>query len=85
MSIKCEHNDCFTCPYPDCISKLDPEERARKRGRKPLPPEERKKRRQSYNLAYRKKHKSELQAKYIERTEGIVKRRYKKKVAEAEA
>lgn len=17
--MKCEHNDCFTCPYPDCI------------------------------------------------------------------
>ena len=17
--MKCEHNDCFTCPYPDCV------------------------------------------------------------------
>ena len=83
--MKCEHNDCFTCPYPDCISQEDPEERARKRGRKPLSPEERKRRRQSYNLAYRTKHKAELKEKYLKRTEGIVKRRYKKKVAEAEA
>ena len=40
---KCTHNDCFTCPYEDCISSKDP---GKKRpGRKRLPPEVRKRHR----------------------------------------
>lgn len=23
----CEHSDCFTCPYPDCIVDMKPSER----------------------------------------------------------
>lgn len=27
---KCMHDDCFTCPYKDCISEIDPRERLEK-------------------------------------------------------
>lgn len=81
--MKCEHNDCFTCPYPDCIKNSEPIKR--KCGRKALSPEEKKRRKKIYNATYRKKHKAEEHEKYLKRTEGIVKRRYKKKVVEGEA
>lgn len=35
---KCMHDDCFTCPYPDCISNTEPVKH--KPGRKKLSPEE---------------------------------------------
>jgi hypothetical protein len=35
---KCMHNDCFTCPYPDCISNTDPQKH--KPGRKRKDPAE---------------------------------------------
>ena len=27
---RCMHDDCFTCPYKDCISEIDPRERLEK-------------------------------------------------------
>lgn len=75
--MKCGHDDCFTCPYPDCISDVHVGPYA-KRGRKPLPPEEKAKRRKAYNKAYTEKHKAERHALYMIRSEGKVKRRYKK-------
>ena len=45
--MKCEHNDCFTCPYPDCIVTnkqiaAQAKEHKRKPGRKKIDPEIRK-------------------------------------------
>ena len=50
---KCTHNDCFTCPYKDCISNKDPVRK--KRGRPCIPLEE------------KKRHKKERQRKYIDK------------------
>lgn len=77
--MKCTHNDCFTCPYEDCISDVEVEECRKKRGRKPLSLEEKKKRRKQYNAAYNKKHKKENHERYMRKSEGVVKKRYRKK------
>lgn len=52
----CEHNDCFTCPYPECIGKKDPGEK-KKPGRKKMNPEEVKKHRLAYQRKYYQEHK----------------------------
>lgn len=46
----CEHDDCFTCPYPDCISDKEPQKR--KAGRKKKDPEERKRRQRIAHKKY---------------------------------
>ena len=53
----CEHSDCFTCPYDDCISDIGPMEQRKKPGRKKLPPEELRKHRLAYNRKYNAEHK----------------------------
>ncbi len=63
----CGHDDCFTCPYKDCIIKetdirLDEIDNyeikiPRKCGRKPLDPEERRRRRNEYSKRYYEQHK----------------------------
>ena len=50
--MKCNHNDCFTCPYPDCI--VGTNDAAYK---DPAKLEEKKKRRQGYQKEYYKKRK----------------------------
>lgn len=70
----CTHNDCFTCPYPDCIVegrvKYQPK---KKRGRKKLSPEvlaqhrreyyeKNKEKYQEYYRKYYQEHKSEYRA-----------------------
>ena len=45
----CGHDNCFTCPYADCISDKEPQKR--KAGRKKKDPEERKRRQ---NIAHKK-------------------------------
>lgn len=84
--MKCKHDDCFTCPYPDCIvgsgmAYTDPVKleasRQKRCGRKPLSPEEKARRKQEYNRLYNQTHREELRKKYLEKTEGKVKRRYK--------
>ena len=75
--MKCEHNDCYTCPYEDCISDVEVEPARKKPGRKPLPPEEKKKRIAAYNKEYNRKHRAERHERYMKASEGIVKRRYK--------
>lgn len=77
--MKCEHDDCYTCPYKDCISDVEVEPERKKRGRKKLPPEEKARRRSIQNhLYYLKKADSRHEA-YMEKTEGKVKRRYRAK------
>lgn len=75
--MSCLHDDCFTCPYPDCISKTEPKKR--KCGRKKFPPEERMKRRRLRNKVYYEKHREERHEKYMQASEGKVKRRYRHK------
>lgn len=68
---RCTHDDCFTCPYDDCISDKEPVKR--KAGRKRLDPWEKKRRQrvaqknyheanrekiQKYRREYYQKHKS---------------------------
>lgn len=60
--MKCQFEDCFACPYDDCILS-DTAPTGAKRGRKPLPPEERKAHRRAYQREYYQKHKEELKAK----------------------
>ena len=59
--MKCEHTDCMTCPYPDCISTNNgPANQPKKKpGRKKLPPLEKKQRKQRYQHDYYEKHKKE--------------------------
>ena len=53
---------CDTCPYPDCIGTI-----RQKRGRKPLPPEERKHRRLERDREYKRIHRDEINRKNKER------------------
>lgn len=75
--MKCTHDDCFTCPYADCISQYGNTQS--KRGRKPLSAEEKAKRRKAYNKTYNKKHREQNHERYMRKTEGKVKRRYRHK------
>lgn len=52
----CEHNDCFTCPYPECIGEKAPGKK-KKPGRKKMDPEEVKKHRLAYQRKYYQEHK----------------------------
>ena len=60
----CEHDDCYTCPYPDCIASQESEvnKQKKKRGRKPMDPELKKKKKQAYRKEYYKKNKERLNA-----------------------
>lgn len=57
---KCKHDDCFTCPYADCIS--DRKAEPKKRGRKKLDPEELRQRRNARARHYHETHKEEHRA-----------------------
>ncbi len=52
--MKCTHDNCMTCPYPDCISSEGPAGEKRKPGRKKIDPivkkENERRRRQDYYL-----------------------------------
>ena len=50
----CTHEDCFSCPYPDCVVNDEKERKAppKKRGRKPMDPEEKRKKRSAYGKKY---------------------------------
>ena len=58
---KCNHDNCFTCPYPDCIVDGEIKKNRVKRRRK-LPAEEAKRRRAENNKRYYEKNR----AKYSE-------------------
>lgn len=80
--MKCEHNDCFTCPYDDCISNVEVEPDRKKPGRKKLTPEEKAQRKEAEKI---KRHERWLRDRercheiYIQKTEGKVKKRYRVK------
>lgn len=71
--MKCEHNDCSTCPYDDCISNVEVEPERKKKGRKKLPEEERLRRIQLRNHAYYESH--------IEKWQDLYEKRVQKKMA----
>ena len=75
--MKCTHDDCFTCPFEDCISQYG--NTRSKRGRKSLSVEEKAKRRRAYNKTYNKKHREQNHERYMRKSEGKVKRRYRHK------
>ena len=54
----CMHDDCFTCPYPDCISSRDP--KSKKGGRKTVSEEEKQRRRRASWDRYHDRHKEEI-------------------------
>ena len=58
----CTHEDCFSCPYPDCVVNDEKERKAppKKRGRKPMDPEEKRKKRSAYGKKYYAEHKDHL-------------------------
>ena len=77
--MNCEHNDCFTCPYKDCIIITKADE-TKKRGRKKLPPEEIKRRRKVRSMEYYYSHQDYWHDRYIAKTKNIVAERYKSKL-----
>lgn len=58
--MRCTHDDCFTCPYPDCVMDSTPRGSARKRSK--LSPTERKIRKSIANKKYYEKNQSRFQA-----------------------
>lgn len=75
----CTHNDCFTCPYGDCISNKEPEKPKAKKGRKKMPPEEKSQRKKLKCKEYYEQHKEKYREYYLAKTEGKVKHRYRSK------
>ena len=55
--MKCKHTDCFTCPYPECISEAGPAKNDVKR--KKLDPQVRKQRARDYQKQYYLAHREE--------------------------
>lgn len=58
--LKCTHNDCYTCPYADCISDRAP--KSAKRSRRKLSPEELKRHKAESWKKYYNKKRDEIQA-----------------------
>ena len=58
---KCTHNDCFTCPYPECfVNGRVEQDQKLKRGRKRLPLEVKK----QHQREYEERHKEERREYY---------------------
>lgn len=82
--MKCEHDDCFTCPYPDCISKKGNIDNTKKRkpGRKKLPPEVKRQNRIRQSQDYYNNHKEQrkiYQHDYYAKNQEEIKQRQKEK------
>lgn len=61
--MKCEHDNCLTCPYPDCISEKGPINTPRKKpGRKKIDPEVKKQNARRYQRQYYEEHTEECNA-----------------------
>lgn len=78
--MKCEHNNCLTCPYPDCISDVEVEPERKKRGRKKLSPEEKKRRKRVRSMEAYYKNPGYWHDRYVAKTQGTVSERYKSKL-----
>lgn len=73
IEMVCEHDNCFTCPYPDCISDTEPMASGKgKPGRKKMNPEEVRQHRLEYQRRYNQEHKEKIYAqKKAEKRRGI--------------
>lgn len=58
----CQHTDCFTCPYKDCISNKPPVKG--KKGRKKMDPELRAKHKKAWQQEYYKRNKEKQKEYY---------------------
>jgi hypothetical protein len=60
----CEHDDCFTCPYKDCIKNTEPkvDKVKKKPGRKKKNPEEVRQHRLEWQRKYNAEHKDKIYA-----------------------
>lgn len=76
--MKCNHDNCFTCPYPDCISNVEVEPERKKKGRKKLPPEEKARRKRIARHERYLRERDKCHELYMIRSEGKVTKRYKK-------
>lgn len=79
--MKCTHNNCFTCPYKDCISNVEIDPERKKPGRKRLTPEQREQRKAAEKIARHERwlrERDKCHELYMKRSEGKVTRRYKK-------
>lgn len=79
--MKCAHNNCFTCPYKDCISNVEVDPERKKPGRKRLTPEQREQRKAAEKIARHERwlrERDKCHELYMIRSEGKVTRRYKK-------
>ena len=78
--MKCEHNNCETCPYPDCISDVEVEPERKKKGRKKLSREEKLRRKRIRSIQDYYKNQDYWHKRYVEKTKGTVNSRYKSKL-----
>ena len=58
--MSCQHNDCFTCPYKDCISEKDNSGEKKRPGRKKMNPEVVRQNRLRYQREYYQQHRDKL-------------------------
>lgn len=56
--MRCEHNDCFTCPYPDCIRNKT--KKGDKKLKRNLTPEEQKRHKREINKKYYIKNRAQI-------------------------
>ena len=63
----CEHDNCETCPYADCISDIGPRVKEKKKpGRKKIDPELKRQRALAWQREYYQKHKDKYHKYYQE-------------------
>lgn len=63
--MKCDHKDCFTCPYSDCIANIDSDiinREKKKPGRKKMDPELKALHKKLYRQEYYLKNKEKVKA-----------------------
>ena len=85
--MSCQHDNCFTCPYPDCISGDGPVKKKKgKLGRKKLPPEvlaqNRKRGRQDYYLRKKDQCRASSSKYYQEHAEEIKQKQKEKRLSQ---
>lgn len=55
---RCRHDDCFTCPYPDCI--YEKAKKGDKKSREKLSPDELKRHKKEANAKYYNKNRARI-------------------------
>lgn len=79
--MKCTHDNCYTCPYEDCISDVEVEPERKRPGRKRLTLKQQEQRKAAEKIARHERYlreRDKCHELYMIRSEGKVTRRYKK-------